>query len=44
MKELEYVHGAVGEFGNDDRAGIEGTLHIIYAIRSGNDCIVGLAC
>lgn len=44
MKELEYAHGAVGEFGNDNRAGIEGTLHRISAIRSRNGGIVGLTC
>lgn len=44
VKELEYAHGAVGEFGNDNRAGIEGTLHRISAIRSRNGGIVGLTC
>ena len=33
MKELEYAEQAVGEFGKDNRAGIEGTLHRISAIR-----------
>lgn len=44
MKELEYAEQAVGEFGKDNRAGIEGTLHRISAIRSRNGHIVGLTC
>ncbi|GAU50118.1 hypothetical protein TSUD_408630 [Trifolium subterraneum] len=44
VKELEYAEGAVGDFGNDNRAGIEGTLHRISAIRSRNGGIVGLTC
>ncbi|KAL2334167.1 hypothetical protein Fmac_015380 [Flemingia macrophylla] len=42
VKELEYVEKVVGEFGKDNRAGIEGTLHRISAIRSKNGHIVGL--
>ncbi|KAL2325359.1 hypothetical protein Fmac_024417 [Flemingia macrophylla] len=44
VKELEYAEQAVGEFGKDNRAGIEGTLHRISAIRSRNGHIVGLTC
>ena len=44
MRELEYAQGAVGDFGKDNRAGIEGTLHRISAIRSRNGGIVGLTC
>ncbi|XP_059449024.1 uncharacterized protein ycf45 isoform X2 [Corylus avellana] len=44
VKELEYAQNAVGEFGGDNRAGIEGTLHRISAIRSRNGMIVGLTC
>ncbi|PNX92039.1 F-box protein [Trifolium pratense] len=44
IKELEYAEGAVGDFGKDNRAGIEGTLHRISAIRSRNGGIVGLTC
>ncbi|KAJ1379484.1 P-loop containing nucleoside triphosphate hydrolase [Sesbania bispinosa] len=44
VKELEYAQQAVGEFGRDNRAGIEGTLHRISAIRSRNGGIVGLTC
>ncbi|WJX12609.1 hypothetical protein P8452_03086 [Trifolium repens] len=44
VKELEYAEEAVGDFGKDNRAGIEGTLHRISAIRSRNGGIVGLTC
>jgi stage III sporulation protein SpoIIIAA len=40
--ELNHVIAAVGEFGADNRAGIEGTLHRISAIRNRNGDIVGL--
>ncbi|KAJ4829542.1 Uncharacterized protein ycf45, partial [Turnera subulata] len=43
-EELEYAQDAVGEFGGDNRAGIEGTLHRISAIRSRKGEIVGLTC
>ncbi|KAK7825413.1 uncharacterized protein CFP56_033116 [Quercus suber] len=44
MKELEHAQNAVGEFGGNNRAGIEGTLHRISAIRSTKGMIVGLTC
>lgn len=44
LKELEEAQNAVGEFGGDNRAGIEGTLHRISAIRSRKGVIVGLTC
>ncbi|KAK9941509.1 hypothetical protein M0R45_007214 [Rubus argutus] len=44
LKELEHAQDAVGDFGGDNRAGIEGTLHRISAIRSRNGMIVGLTC
>ncbi|XP_050255311.1 uncharacterized protein ycf45 isoform X2 [Quercus robur] len=44
MKELDHAQNAVGEFGGDNRAGIEGTLHRISAIRSTKGMIVGLTC
>lgn len=44
MKELEYAQNAVGEFGEDNRAGIEGTLHRISAIRNREGKVVGLTC
>src|SRR4051812_27784984 len=42
--DLEYVTARVGEFGKDNRAGIERTLHRISAIRNRNARIVGLTC
>ncbi|KAJ4951348.1 hypothetical protein NE237_028180 [Protea cynaroides] len=44
MEDLEEAQNAVGEFGGDNRAGIEGTLHRISAIRSRRGMIVGLTC
>lgn len=44
LRELEQAQKAVGEFGGDNRAGIEGTLHRISAIRSRKGLIVGLTC
>ncbi|WP_026612022.1 R3H domain-containing nucleic acid-binding protein [Methylocaldum szegediense] len=41
-KDLDTVIGAVGEFGADNRAGIEGTLHRISAIRNRRSQIIGL--
>lgn len=40
--DLEHVIQAVGAFGSDNRAGIEGTLHRISAIRNRRGNIVGL--
>jgi stage III sporulation protein SpoIIIAA len=42
--DLEYVAGRVGTFGDDNRAGIERTLHRISAIRNRSGRIVGLTC
>ncbi|MGH7870548.1 MAG: AAA family ATPase, partial [Candidatus Dormibacteraceae bacterium] len=42
--DLEYVAGHVGQFGEDNRAGIERTLHRISAIRNRAHRIVGLTC
>uniref|UniRef100_A0A2P2M0I9 Uncharacterized protein MANES_15G183700 n=1 Tax=Rhizophora mucronata TaxID=61149 RepID=A0A2P2M0I9_RHIMU len=42
--ELDYSQKTVGEFGTDNRAGIEGTLHRISAIRSRKGVIVGMTC
>ena len=41
---MEEAQRAVGEFGGDNRAGIEGTLHRISAIRSRKGLVVGLTC
>ncbi|WP_152918007.1 R3H domain-containing nucleic acid-binding protein [Ardenticatena maritima] len=42
--DLEYVVSRIGEFGGDNRAGIERTLHRISAIRNRRGDIVGLTC
>ncbi len=42
--DLEYVAARVGNFGADNRAGIERTLHRISAIRNREGRIVGLTC
>lgn len=44
LEELELAQNAVGDFGGDNRAGIEGTLHRISAIRSRKGSVVGLTC
>ena len=42
--DLEYVTERVGSFGDDNRAGIERTLHRISAIRNRAGTIIGLTC
>jgi stage III sporulation protein SpoIIIAA len=42
--DLEYVTERVGEFGGDNRAGIERTLHRVSAIRNRQGRVVGLTC
>src|SRR5438874_369639 len=42
--ELEYVTDRIGEFGGDNRAGIERTLHRISCIRNRRGDVVGLTC
>jgi len=42
--DIDYVVARVGEFGEDNRAGIERTLHRISAIRNRRGRIVGLTC
>lgn len=42
--ELDCVVDKIGEFGGDNRAGIERTLHRISAIRNRKGRIVGLTC
>lgn len=44
LEDLDYVTNRVGEFGKDNRAGIERTLHRISAIRNRTGRIVGLTC
>ncbi len=42
--EIDYVVSRIGEFGDDNRAGIERTLHRMSAIRNRQERIVGLTC
>jgi len=42
--DLQYVAERIGHFGEDNRAGIERTLHRISAIRNRSGTIVGLTC
>ena len=42
--DLDLVESRIGEFGDDNRAGIERTLHRISAIRNRAGRIVGLTC
>lgn len=43
-EDLEFVTNAIGEFGSDNRAGIERTLHRISAIRNRHGKVIGLTC
>jgi stage III sporulation protein SpoIIIAA len=43
-QDLNYVVSRIGSFGDDNRAGIERTLHRISAIRNRTGRIVGLTC
>ncbi|MBI2887666.1 MAG: AAA family ATPase [Chloroflexi bacterium] len=43
-EDLLHVEGRIGEFGDDNRAGIERTLHRISCIRNRTGRIVGLTC
>jgi len=43
-EEIEYVVARVGEFDDDNRAGIARTLHRIAAIRNRKGDVVGLTC
>ncbi|MCL5105184.1 MAG: AAA family ATPase [Armatimonadetes bacterium] len=43
-EDLAYVVERVGQFGKDNRAGIERTLHRISAIRNRQGSVVGLTC
>ena len=42
--DIDYVVTRIGSFGDDNRAGIERTLHRISAIRNRQGRIVGLTC
>ncbi len=43
-EQLDYVIERIGEFGGDNRAGIERTLHRISCIRNRRGNVVGLTC
>ncbi|CAH9123906.1 unnamed protein product [Cuscuta epithymum] len=43
-KELEYVQNAIGQFGGDNRDGIEGSLHRVSSIKNRKGEIIGLTC
>jgi stage III sporulation protein SpoIIIAA len=42
--DIEFVSKRLGDFGTDNRAGIERTLHRISAIRNRHSRIIGLTC
>ena len=44
LEDIRYVVGKIGSFGDDNRAGIERTLHRISAIRNRAGNIIGLTC
>src|SRR5512133_3343277 len=44
QEDLEYVIDRIGMFGDDNRAGIERTLHRISAIRNRSGKVIGLTC
>jgi stage III sporulation protein SpoIIIAA len=43
-EDLQYVVERVGDFGRDNRAGIERTLHRISALRNRRGDVIGLTC
>jgi stage III sporulation protein SpoIIIAA len=43
-EDLDYVVERIGDFGEDNRAGIERTLHRISAIRNRKGQVVGITC
>src|SRR5579884_3767977 len=43
-EDIDYVVSRIGEFGDDNRAGIERTLHRISCMRNRKGRIVGLTC
>ncbi len=44
QEDIDYVVDRVGQFGRDNRAGIERTLHRISAIKNRQGRIIGLTC
>jgi stage III sporulation protein SpoIIIAA len=43
-EDIEYVTSRIGDFGEDNRAGIPRTLHRISAIRNRKGVVIGLTC
>ena len=43
-EDLDHVVTSIGEFGGDNRAGMERTLHRISAIRNRHGSVVGITC
>jgi stage III sporulation protein SpoIIIAA len=43
-QDLEYVVSRIGQFGEDNRAGIPRTLHRISAIRNRSGVVIGVTC
>ncbi len=43
-EDIEYVTSRIGDFGEDNRAGIPRTLHRISAIRNRKGMVIGLTC
>ena len=43
-EDLQYVVSGIGSFGDDNRAGMERTLHRISAIRNRSGSVVGITC
>ena len=43
-EDLQYVVSGIGDFGDDNRAGMERTLHRISAIRNRSGNVVGITC
>ena len=43
-EDLEHVVSGIGDFGDDNRAGMERTLHRISAIRNRKSDVVGITC
>lgn len=43
-EDLQAAEKAVGAFGGDNRAGVQGTLHRISALRNRKGTVVGLTC
>jgi stage III sporulation protein SpoIIIAA len=43
-EDIEYVTSRIGNFGEDNRAGIQRTLHRISALRNRSGIVIGLTC